>query len=160
MKLKKIKNNLFISNFDHILENAEIIYFNKSSVEIPGKVIYTIPTNLILKQTLNPSVIVVSVQAEELKDMIEDIQKKQNGILFFQDDQLIPKKEVRLNLLKIRKNIILLEKEEGSVKINNDLIFTTSAFVYKTEGLLFNKKVFLLDKEDFNKISALLYNIS
>jgi len=158
MKLKRINHSLFLADFNQILETAEIIYFNNSTIEIPGKVIYTIPSNLLLMQSLNPSVVVVSVPLEELEDMLSLVKEKSNGIIFFEDDQLIPKKTIRLNILNIRDRMIILEKTKDTLKIDNDLILTTSAFVYKTEGLIFNKKIFLLNKEEFKNISTLLYN--
>jgi len=138
-------------NFEEIIETAEVIIFNENHIEIPGIVIFSKENKGFFFQLLNPGVEIFSVNEEDYEKMINLLTIEEDHIVSF-ETKTLPTSTARLNLSRIKDNLLLV-RESDSLLVLNKILLTTNEFEFHGSGMFSGREnVFLVSEEDFSKI--------
>jgi len=149
MKTIETKHGLIqVLPFENAIKEASIICYNKTFIEIPGIVIFSIKNEAnLLNRILNPSVEIIMVEKEhfeEMKEAIQVLEADNNSISF--ESKTKPAKKVVVNLESLKKAAIFVRTVGDSITINNT-IFTNNEAEYHGDGMFTSKTSFFIDFE-------------
>ena len=142
---------VLVRTFEEIVETAEVIYYNETHIEIPGVVIFSKENKGFVFQLMNPGTEILSVNEEDYNRMIDFLGVEEKYIVSF-DTKTAPISKVRLNLKKIKENLILVRDSE-TLLVLNKMLLTTNEFEYQGSGMFSGRQnVFLVSKEVFETV--------
>lgn len=149
----KIKN-IYVEDFEKILEKSIIIEYSNSIITIPGIIIFVkeSESSNLINRIFNPSIEILSVDKETFEQMIEAISVyKIEGEKFTTVSKTKPVKNLIFNLKNLESQIVFAKAEDNTL-IVNDFLFTSNESEFHGEAIFTSRKVFFLKKEDFAKI--------
>jgi len=154
--MKKI-NNIYVEDFEKILEKSIIIEFNENQIEIPGIIIFQKKSSSgLINRLFNPSIEILSIEDETFDIMLSACKIYQvEGKKFSVKSKTKPIKTIIFNLQNLESQIVFI-KEEENILIVNDYLFTSKEADFHGETIFTSRKVFFLDKEHFKKIKSFL----
>jgi hypothetical protein len=144
----------YLSSFEEMLDKINFVKYSDSFIEIPGIIIFS-SKNDTLRQMLNPSLDILSVSQDDLKSMIEEIEKKN---FFFMDGFLKPKGIWGLNLEKIKNELILYKESETFIIVNN-MLFTIDSIEFHGSFFGGRDNLFLVSSEELKKLKEYFRSI-
>jgi hypothetical protein len=155
--MKKI-NNIYVENFEKILEKSIVIEYNENQIEIPGIIIFTKKsTQTLISRLFNPSIEIVSVDDESFEMMINSAKVYEiEGKKFAVTSKTKPIKTIIFNIKNLESQIVFAKKENNII-IVNDFLFTTKEFDFHGESIFTSRKVFFIDQEYFNLIDNYIF---
>jgi len=150
-------NNIYIEDFEKILEKSIIIEYNDSHIEIPGVIIFVKEsTKSVINRLFNPSIEILTVKDEVFNNMVEAAKIFQiEGKKFSIKSKTKPIKTIIFNIKNLESQMVFIKKEENLL-IVNDYLFTTKESDFHGETIFTSRKVYFLDEIYFNKIKDFL----
>ena len=144
-----------LRKFEEVVESAEVIYYTENHIEIPGIIIFSKEKKGFLFQVMNPGMEIFSINEEDYNKMIELLLVREKDVISFKT-KTTPVATVRLNLKKIKENLILI-RESKNILVLNKTLLTTNEFEFQGSGMFTGKEnVFLVSKEVFDNIKDYL----
>ena len=148
---------IYLSDFEEILNNSEVIIFSETRIEIPGIVIFSKAKHCLLSQIFNPGMEILSVEPSDFEKMIESLKIKEEKLVFF-DLGLKQGGTVRVNLAKIKENLVLIRKDKNLLILNN-ILFTSNEIEFHGTGMFtFKELSFLVEPSVLEHIENYMFS--
>lgn len=148
--IKNEKNNrLFISDFEDIVRECEVISYNENLIEIPG-VMLIVPEQKASFSlvALNPGIDIIKISEEEflkMHEIISHIHEVEDRIVV--SSPLMLKRKHVINLEKLVERAVLVKISDDTVLVNN-YVFTSNLLEFHGDGMFTSKHAYNLGIED------------
>lgn len=163
LQIDNSHGELFIKNFELCLDELILISFNSKYIYIPNVVTFSnkhFKFMNFLNHIINLGIDIIEVEnTNTFNDMINAIlfYSKNKNIIHFKS-HIMPISDVYLNIDNLIKRCIFFKISNDLIVIN-DLYFTTSESEFHGTGIFINKKIYLIDRINFNLIKDHLLDI-
>ncbi len=162
MKLIKIKNGkdneeVYLADFEDIVQKVSIIKFNKDTIVIPDICVITPKgKDTFIKRLLNSSEDFVVVDPEEFDKMLQILDVIQNEkYVITKESRVIPKYTILINLNALKNNAVFIKSSRNILEVNG-IVFTDSELDYQGFGLFTSKEPIFLTFDELAHIKEIL----
>jgi len=152
-KYEKDGSLSYLKKIDAALKVARVINYNKSTIEFPDLFILSKNSKVsLVSKLLNPGMELFEVDDDSFDEIVDLIEKKEDGIMHLEKSVVLPAMSSRINIAKIKSENLYIKDFENSIVID-DVLFTTSEFEFHGTGLFTARKhLYLVTMSELNSI--------